>query len=133
MVVGVPNVILKVKRKTNSKTNSKIYSSQKPVLTWAQFRKQFVMSKENNIENTVVEDQLPEVDRLSEVDRMTLELAKSRRHVALAQAEKALAQNETAELAYKYTVIQLYMKYGLTEADAIDDNGKFLRGGAVQK
>lgn len=72
-------------------------------------------------------------EQLQEVDRMALELSKSRRHVALAQAEKALAQNETAELAYKYTVLQLYMKYGLTEADAIDESGKIIRGGALQK
>jgi hypothetical protein len=72
------------------------------------------------------------VDKLQDVDRMALELAKSKRLVALAQAEKALAQNETAELSYKYVVLQLYMKYGLTEADAIDENGAIIRGGAQQ-
>jgi hypothetical protein len=70
------------------------------------------------------------ITQIQDVDKMALELAKSRRHVALAQAEKALAQNETAEIAYKYVVLQLYMKYGLSETDAIDDNGKILRGGA---
>lgn len=75
----------------------------------------------------------PPVELLQDVDKMSLELAKSRRQVALAQAEKALAQNETAEIAYKYVVLQLYMKYGLTEADAIDESGKILRGGAKQK
>jgi hypothetical protein len=73
------------------------------------------------------------VERLSEVDRMALELAKANRKVALAQAEKALAQNETAELGYKYVVLQLYMKYGLTELDAINENGLVVRGGAVQQ
>lgn len=68
------------------------------------------------------------ITQIQDVDKMALELAKSRRHVALAQAEKALAQNETAEIAYKYVVLQLYMKYGLSETDAIDDNGKILRG-----
>jgi hypothetical protein len=70
------------------------------------------------------------ITQIQDIDKMALELAKSRRHVALAQAEKALAQNETAEIAYKYVVLQLYMKYGLSETDAIDDNGKILRGGA---
>jgi hypothetical protein len=74
----------------------------------------------------------PMVDQLQDVDRMALELAKSKRMVALAQAEKALAQNETADVSYKYVVLQLYMKYGLTEADAIDESGKILRGGAQQ-
>jgi hypothetical protein len=70
-------------------------------------------------------------EKLAEVDRLALELAKSNRKTVLAQAEKALAQNETAELAYRYVVLQLYMKYGLTEADAITEGGEILRGGAV--
>jgi len=74
----------------------------------------------------------PMVEQLQDVDRMALELAKSKRMVALAQAEKALAQNETADVSYKYVVLQLYMKYGLTEVDAIDESGKILRGGAQQ-
>lgn len=71
---------------------------------------------------------LPE--KLSEVDRLALELAKANKKIALTQAEKAIAQNETSELAYKYVVLQLYMKYGLTEVDAISEAGDILRGGA---
>jgi hypothetical protein len=67
--------------------------------------------------------------KLSEVDRMALELAKSNKKIALAQAEKALAQNDTAEIAYKYTVLQIYMKYKLTEVDAITEGGEIIRGG----
>ncbi len=79
----------------------------------------------------VQEEQLSEIpQKISELDRMALELSKSNKKVALAQAEKALAQNETAELAYKYIVLQLYMKYKLTEQDAINENGDILRGGA---
>lgn len=69
-------------------------------------------------------------EKLSEVDRLALELAKANKKIALTQAEKAIAQNETSELAYKYVVLQLYMKYGLTEADAISEAGDILRGGA---
>lgn len=69
-------------------------------------------------------------EKLSETDRMTLELAKTNKQLALAQAEKALAQNETAELAYKYVVLQLYMKYRLSEADAITESGDIIRNGA---
>jgi hypothetical protein len=72
-------------------------------------------------------------EKLLDTDRMALELAKANRKTALAQAEKALAQNETAELAYKYVVLQLYMKYGLTESDAISEAGEILRGGATTK
>lgn len=70
-------------------------------------------------------------EKLSDLDRMTLELSKQQRQTALAEAKAALAQNEKAELAYKYVVLQLYMKYGLTEADAINENGDIMRGGAL--
>jgi hypothetical protein len=72
----------------------------------------------------------PAQEKMAEVDRMALELAKSRRETALAEAKTALAQNEKAELAYKYVVLQLYMKYGLTEIDAITESGDIVRGGA---
>jgi hypothetical protein len=71
--------------------------------------------------------------RLQEVDRMALELAKSRRQTALAEAKTALANNENAELAYKYIVLQLYMKYGLTDRDAISEAGEIIKDGAVQQ
>lgn len=73
----------------------------------------------------------PPQEKMSETDRMQLELAKARRQTALAQAEKALAQNETAELNYKYVILQLYMKYGLSQVDAISENGDIVRGGAA--
>jgi hypothetical protein len=72
-------------------------------------------------------------ERLMDIDRMALELAKSKRQTALAEAKTALANNENAELSYKYVVLQLYMKYGLTEADAISEAGEVLRGGALQQ
>lgn len=72
-------------------------------------------------------------EKLSEVDRMNLELAKSKRQTALAEAKTALAQNENAELAYKYVVLQLYMKYNLTERDAISEAGEIIKDGAVQQ
>lgn len=69
--------------------------------------------------------------RLMDIDRMALELARQQRATALAEARTALAQNEKAELAYKYVVLQLYMKYGLTDADAISETGDIVRGGAL--
>ena len=80
----------------------------------------------------VIELAPPPVARLQEVDRLALELAKSKRQTALAEAKTALANNDNAELAYKYVVLQLYMKYGLTERDAINENGEILKDGAVQ-
>ncbi len=70
-------------------------------------------------------------EKMSETDRLTLELAKSKRQVAVAEAKTALANNDNAELQYRYIVLQLYMKYGLTEADAITEAGEIHRGGAA--
>ena len=71
--------------------------------------------------------------RISEQDRMALEVAKANKKTAIAQAEKAIAQNDTAELAYKYTVLQIYMKYGLTEADALTEGGEIIKNGALKQ
>lgn len=71
------------------------------------------------------------VEKMAETDRLALELAKTKRQVALAEAKTALANNDNAELQYKYVVLQLYMKYGLTEVDAITETGEIHRGGAV--
>jgi len=87
------------------------------------------MSLEKNNEPVEVETK----PKLQEVDRLVLEVAKANKKTALAYAEKALAQNETAELAYKYVVIQLYMKYNLTEADAINEFGEIIKNGALLK
>lgn len=71
--------------------------------------------------------------RLSDIDRMALELARQQRLTALADAKAAIAQNEKAELAYKYVVLQLYMKYGLTDADAISETGEIVKNGALMQ
>ena len=65
-------------------------------------------------------------NRLSDLDIMTLELAKSKRQTALAEAKAALANNENAETVYKYTVLQLYLKYKLTSKDAISEDGSII-------
>lgn len=69
-------------------------------------------------------------ERLSEADKLSLDLARSKRLVALAEAKTALANNENAELNYKYLVLQVYMKYGLTADDALSEAGDIIRGGA---
>lgn len=72
------------------------------------------------------------VERMDETDRLSLELAKQQRLVANAEAKAALANTEKTELAYKYFILQVYMKYNLTAADAIKENGEIIRGGAQQ-
>lgn len=68
--------------------------------------------------------------KLNDFDKVNLDLAKANRRAALAQAKQAIAENEASELSYKYFVLQLYMKYGLNEMDAIGENGEILRGQA---
>lgn len=70
---------------------------------------------------------------LSDIDKVSLELAKSKKQIAIAEAKAALANNEKAELQYKYVVLQIYMKYGLTELDAINEDGTILRNHAQVK
>ncbi len=77
-------------------------------------------------------DQVSLPETLTEIDRLALELSKANRKIAVANAEKAISQNELAEVSYKYLVLQIYMKYNLTEKDVIDENGVILRGGAVK-
>jgi hypothetical protein len=72
------------------------------------------------------------VEKLSETDKLGLDLAKSKRQTALETAKTALALNEKSELEFKYLVLQLYFKYGMTSQDALDENGNIIRGGAVQ-
>lgn len=71
--------------------------------------------------------------KLSEVDKMALDLAKERRLTALAEAKTAMAKNENAELSFKYTVLQIYMKYSLNQDDAISEDGTIIKGGALQR
>jgi hypothetical protein len=69
-------------------------------------------------------------EKLSDVDRLTLDLAKSQRQTALAEAKAALANHEKVELMYKYITLQIFMKYKLTNQDTITEAGVIERGGA---
>ena len=90
-------------------------------------------TKSKKLEPTNGAEVMPAIqNKLSDTDKMFLDLAKAKRETALAEAKTALAQHEKAELTYKYIVLQIYMKYGLTEKDALNENGDILIGGAVQ-
>jgi hypothetical protein len=71
--------------------------------------------------------------KLLDIDKAALDLARERRKTALAEAKTALAQNDNAELSYKYVILQLYMKYGLSDRDAISENGDIVKDGALPK
>lgn len=69
------------------------------------------------------------MEKVSEEDHLIMELAKSNRKLALANAEKALAQNEAAEANHRYIILQIYMKYGLNPStDVLNEDGTIQRG-----
>ena len=72
-----------------------------------------------------------ESTKISEVDRLNLELSKAQKKIVTMQAEKAIVQNELADMIYRYNVLKLYMKYKLSEDDAIDESGTIILGGAL--
>lgn len=78
------------------------------------------------MEENKEEVQKSEVKSLSDNDKNKLSLSIMNRKLALANAQKVLAEQENAELAYKYFVIQLYMKYGLTQNHVITENGEIV-------
>lgn len=69
---------------------------------------------------------------LSEQDKQVLDTAKFRRALAQANAEKAIAQNEVAELQYNNIVLQLTFKYNLKEKDLITEQGEIKRNAGDQ-
>jgi hypothetical protein len=86
-------------------------------------------------ENIMIDPRLVEAtsapQRLTEEDRMKLELAKADKKIALANAEKAIAQNDLADMKYRNFILELYVRYGLSTSDAIDENGNILKNGAT--
>lgn len=69
--------------------------------------------------------------KLSPEDALVLKTSKFNKQLAHLAAEKAMAQNESADIRYKYIVLQLFMKYNLTGEDSIDDDGNITKGGAT--
>lgn len=69
------------------------------------------------------------VTSLSAEDVNALNSSIMNRKISLVQAEKALAQNELAEMTYKYFIVQLYLKYGLKPTDNITESGLIVREG----
>jgi hypothetical protein len=65
--------------------------------------------------------------KLSDLDKMALDLSKARKDIVITEAKLAIAKSETAEWAFRYTVLQLYLKYNLDQTDTIDDQGNIIR------
>jgi hypothetical protein len=75
------------------------------------------MSKDNKPQEQVV---VKPVEKLSDEDRHVLDMEKMKRELALTKATMA-------DTAYNNLVLQLAMKYHLTEGDTISDAGEITR------
>lgn len=82
--------------------------------------------KDKNSEQPVVTEQAP-VERISDADMLALERANTKRQLALKDAKTATLEAEYAELNYKNLVMQLFLKHGLSQEDAIQPDGTLVR------
>jgi len=64
---------------------------------------------------------------ISDADALALERARMHLKLITKDSERALAENKSAEMQYKYLVLQVYLKYGLKENDALDEQGNIHR------
>lgn len=78
-------------------------------------------------EKNVVELDPVQREFLMDSDKHALDLMKARLSVALANAEKALAQNEAVRMAYENLILKFTMKYSLKEKDIINEHGEIVR------
>lgn len=77
----------------------------------------------------ITEPSQPVQHRITEEDLLKWELAKLNKQLAVSQAETALAKSDLADLHHRYTIMQIYMKYKLSDQDTIN-NGVIVYGGA---
>ena len=91
--------------------------------------------------DTTAQEQTPATppnQKLADADKLALDLAKTRKQTAASEVETAkarlegaAAKQETAELNYRYLVLQLYYKYQLTPNDALTEDGQIVINGAT--
>ncbi len=67
-------------------------------------------------------------EKISDQDKHQLDLMIMSRKLAIAGAEKAIAENKASESSYQLALYQLYMKYGMDlQKDAVDEQGVIKR------
>lgn len=83
-----------------------------------------------SIETTSVSVPTPE-EKLSSGDALMLERAGVKKQISLMNAQRASLENDVAELQYKNIVVQLFLRYGMTENDTIAQDGTIKRAPKV--
>lgn len=66
-------------------------------------------------------------ESISESDKATLDIAKMKQEVALANTKAALSQSELSKVAYDNIILQLALKYKMSHGDKIEENGQITR------
>ena len=69
--------------------------------------------------------------KIDDADRLKIDQAKTEKKLALANAEKAIAQNDLADMKYRNVVLELYVRYGLGVTDAINEDGTIIKNGST--
>lgn len=83
------------------------------------------MTKEKKVQENDIKIEV--VERLTDADKAVLDLAKAKSELALANAKTALAQSEAAQLSCHNVILQLAIKYHLSDGDTINDDGSIKR------
>lgn len=61
--------------------------------------------------------------KVSEADRLSIDVMLLQKKLAEVLAEKSAVEAQLADFKYKNHVLQVYVKYGLTLTDTIDEKG----------
>ena len=72
-------------------------------------------------------DENTKEETISDKDQVVFNKVKMQQDLAMAYVEKALAQHEAAKLAYNNIILQLTIKYNLSQEDALTEDGAIKR------
>lgn len=83
--------------------------------------------KNKNESTPAKTEQSGAIEKLSDADQSSLNMAKMRMELTISNAKLALAESKNSELAYNNLILQFAMRYGLNDGDKINDNGDIVR------
>jgi len=75
----------------------------------------------------IVQEQLVQEEFVSKEDMNTLSTIKSNLEKLMLESKLAISRCDFEDLKYKYTITQIYLKYGLKTSDKINDDGRIAR------
>lgn len=89
--------------------------------------------KTDEVNEMVVEmkDAMKKPQRLSNEDILNLKLAKHTKELAQMSALKAATESKLADVIYRNTVLEIYLKNKLTVNDAVSEDGEITFDGAL--